>query len=310
MTKIYNDILELIGHTPLLKLNNIEKVENLSAKIFAKLESFNPAGSVKDRAAKSMLEEAEKSGILVSDSVIIEPTSGNTGIGLALCCAIKGYKLIIVMPENMSRERQSIMRAYGAEIVLTKAEKGMSGAIEKAEELVKNIKNSFIPNQFGNKANAKAHLLTTGPEIWEDTDGKVDIFVAGIGTGGTISGVGEFLKSKNPDIKIIGAEPLSSPFLSLGKSGKHAIQGLGAGFKPDILNCDIYDEIIAVSDENAIIYGKMLIKNEGVLAGISSGAALSAAVTIAKRRENKDKNIVVLLPDSGDRYFSTKLFEN
>lgn len=306
MSKIYTSADQLIGHTPLLELTHIE--EGLGAKILAKLEYFNPAGSVKDRVAKAMLDDAEKSGKLKAGSVIIEPTSGNTGIGLASVAAARGYRIIIVMPETMSVERRQIMKAYGAELVLTEGAKGMKGAIAKAEELAKEIPNSFIPGQFVNPANPAAHKATTGPEIWEDTDGKVDIFVAGVGTGGTVSGVGEFLKSKNPGVKIVAVEPASSPVLSKGTAGAHKIQGIGAGFVPDTLNTKIYDEIIAVENEDAFIAGREIGKKEGVLVGISSGAALWAAKELAKRPENKDKTIVALLPDTGDRYLSTALF--
>ena len=306
MSKIYTSAAQLIGHTPLLELTHIE--EGLGAKILAKLEYFNPAGSVKDRVAKAMLDDAEKSGKLKAGSVIIEPTSGNTGIGLASVAAARGYRIIIVMPETMSVERRQIMKAYGAELVLTEGAKGMKGAIAKAEELAKEIPNSFIPGQFVNPANPAAHKATTGPEIWEDTDGKVDIFVAGVGTGGTVSGVGEFLKSKNPNVKIVAVEPASSPVLSKGTAGAHKIQGIGAGFVPDTLNTKIYDEIIAVENEDAFIAGREIGKKEGVLVGISSGAALWAAKELAKRPENKGKTIVALLPDTGDRYLSTALF--
>ncbi len=306
MSKIYTSADQLIGHTPLLELTHIE--EGLGAKILAKLEYFNPAGSVKDRVAKAMLDDAEKSGKLKAGSVIIEPTSGNTGIGLASVAAARGYRIIIVMPETMSVERRQIMKAYGAELVLTEGAKGMKGAIAKAEELAKEIPNSFIPGQFVNPANPAAHKATTGPEIWEDTDGKVDIFVAGVGTGGTVSGVGEYLKSKNPNVKIVAVEPASSPVLSKGTAGAHKIQGIGAGFVPDTLNTKIYDEIIAVENEDAFIAGREIGKKEGVLVGISSGAALWAAKELAKRPENKGKTIVALLPDTGDRYLSTALF--
>lgn len=306
MSKIYTSADQLIGHTPLLELTHIE--EGLGAKILAKLEYFNPAGSVKDRIAKAMLDDAEKSGKLKKGAVIIEPTSGNTGIGLASVAAARGYRIIIVMPETMSVERRQIMKAYGAELVLTEGAKGMKGAIAKAEELAKEIPNSFIPGQFVNPANPAAHKATTGPEIWEDTDGKVDIFVAGVGTGGTVSGVGEFLKSKNPGVKIVAVEPASSPVLSKGTAGAHKIQGIGAGFVPDTLNTKIYDEIIAVENEAAFEAGREIGKKEGVLVGISSGAALWAAKELAKRPENKGKTIVALLPDTGDRYLSTALF--
>ena len=308
MPKIYKSADELIGRTPLLELTNIEKTLDLKAKVLAKLEYLNPAGSAKDRVAKAMIDEAEKTGELTAESVIIEPTSGNTGIGLACVAASRGYRVIIVMPETMSVERRQIMKAYGAELVLSDGSKGMSGAIEKAEELAKEIPDSFIPGQFVNPANSKAHRETTGPEIYEDTDGNVDIFVAGVGTGGTITGVGEYLKSKNPKIKIIAVEPESSPFLSEGKAGAHKIQGIGAGFVPEVLNTSIYDEIITVSDEDAFEMGRMIGKKEGVLVGISSGAAVFAAVEIAKLPENAGKNIVVLLPDTGDRYLSTEMY--
>jgi len=308
MSKIYTSADQLIGHTPLLELTHIEKKEDVNAHIIAKLEYFNPAGSVKDRIGKGMLDDAEKKGILKKGSVIIEPTSGNTGIGLASVAAARGYRLIIVMPETMSVERRTLMKAYGAELVLTDGAKGMKGAIAKAVELAKETPDSFIPGQFVNPANSATHRATTGPEIWEDTDGKVDYFIAGIGTGGTITGVGEYLKSKNPDIKVIAVEPESSPVLSKGVSGSHKIQGIGAGFVPDVLNTKIYDEIITVTNEDAFRYGAEIGKSEGVLVGISSGAAVSAAVEIAKRPEAKGKNIVVLLPDSGDRYLSSPMF--
>ena len=306
MSKIYSSADQLIGHTPLLELTHIE--EGLGAKIVAKLEYFNPAGSVKDRVAKAMLDDAEQSGKLKAGSVIIEPTSGNTGIGLASVAAARGYRIIIVMPETMSVERRQIMKAYGAELVLTEGAKGMKGAIEKADELAKEIPNSFIPGQFVNPANPAAHKATTGPEIWEDTDGKVDIFVAGVGTGGTVSGVGEFLKSKNPNVKIVAVEPASSPVLTKGTAGAHKIQGIGAGFVPETRNTKIYDEVIAVENEAAFEAGREIGKKEGVLVGISSGAALWAAKELAKRPENKGKTIVALLPDTGDRYLSTALF--
>ena len=306
MSKIYSSADQLIGHTPLLELTHIE--EGLGAKIVAKLEYFNPAGSVKDRIAKAMIDEAEKNGKLKKGAVIIEPTSGNTGIGLASVAAARGYRIIIVMPETMSVERRQIMKAYGAELVLTEGAKGMKGAIEKADELAKEIPNSFIPGQFVNPANPAAHKATTGPEIWEDTDGKVDIFVAGVGTGGTVTGVGEYLKSKNPNVKIVAVEPASSPVLTKGTAGAHKIQGIGAGFVPETLNTKIYDEVIAVENEAAFEAGREIGKKEGVLVGISSGAALWAAKELAKRPENKGKTIVALLPDTGDRYLSTALF--
>ena len=306
MSKIYSSADQLIGHTPLLELTHIEA--GLGAKILAKLEYFNPAGSVKDRIAKAMIDEAEQSGKLKKGAVIIEPTSGNTGIGLASVAAARGYRIIIVMPETMSVERRQIMKAYGAELVLTEGAKGMKGAIEKADELAKEIPNSFIPGQFVNPANPAAHKATTGPEIWEDTDGKVDIFVAGVGTGGTVTGVGEFLKSKNPNVKVIAVEPASSPVLSKGTAGAHKIQGIGAGFVPETLNTKVYDEVIAVENEAAFEAGREIGKKEGVLVGISSGAALWAAKELAKRPENKGKTIVALLPDTGDRYLSTALF--
>ena len=308
MSKIYKSADELIGKTPLLEFTHIEKAENLEAKLIAKLEYFNPAGSVKDRIAKAMIEDAEKKGLLKPGSIIIEPTSGNTGIGLAAVAAAKGYKIIIVMPETMSVERRQLMKAYGAELVLTEGAKGMKGAIAKAAELAQQTPNSFIPGQFVNPANPTVHRNTTGPEIWEDTDGKVDIFVAGVGTGGTITGVGEFLKSKNPNVKVVAVEPATSAVLSTGVAGAHKIQGIGAGFVPDVLNTKIYDEIIPVQNEDAFITGKLIGKKEGVLVGISSGAALWAGIQLAKRPENKGKNIVVLLPDTGDRYLSTALF--
>ncbi len=308
MSKIYNSADMLIGGTPLLRLCRIEKELGLRAAVIAKLEYLNPAGSVKDRAAKAMLDAAEKSGELVKDSVIIEPTSGNTGIGLCCVAAARGYKVIIVMPDSMSVERRQIMKAYGAELVLTDGKLGMTGAIKKAEELAAQIPHSFIPGQFVNKENARAHFETTGPEIWADTDGKVDIFVAGVGTGGTVTGTGEFLKSKSKDVKIVAVEPASSPFLSKGVAGAHKIQGIGAGFVPEVLNTEIYDEVITVENEDAFAMGRLMGKKEGVLVGISSGAALWAAVSLAKREENEGKNIVVLLPDTGDRYLSTELF--
>ena len=306
MSKIYTSADQLIGHTPLLELTHVE--EGLGAKILAKLEYFNPAGSVKDRIAKAMLDDAEKSGKLKPGAVIIEPTSGNTGIGLASVAAARGYRIIIVMPETMSVERRQLMKAYGAELVLTEGAKGMKGAIAKADELAKEIPNSFIPGQFVNPANPAAHKATTGPEIWEDTDGKVDIFVAGVGTGGTVTGVGEYLKSKNANVKVVAVEPASSPVLSKGTAGAHKIQGIGAGFVPDTLNTKVYDEVIAVENEAAFEAGREIGKKEGVLVGISSGAALWAAKELAKRPENKGKTIVALLPDTGDRYLSTALF--
>lgn len=308
MNKIYKSADELIGNTPLLELTNIEKKLDLKANIIAKLEYFNPAGSVKDRIAKAMIEEAESRGKLAKDSVIIEPTSGNTGIGLAAVAAAKGYRIIIVMPETMSIERRQLMKAYGAELVLTEGAKGMKGAIAKAEEIAKEIPGSFIPGQFVNPVNPETHFESTGPEIYSDTDGKVDIFVAGVGTGGTITGVGKYLKSHNKNIKVVAVEPESSAVLSTGVSGSHKIQGIGAGFVPEILDTDIYDEIITVSNEDAFNTGKLISQTEGILVGISSGAALFAAIKLAKRQENADKNIVVLLPDTGDRYLSTPLF--
>lgn len=308
MANIYTSADQLIGGTPLLELTHIEEKESLKAKIFAKLEYFNPAGSVKDRIAKAMIDDAEATGKLKEGSVIIEPTSGNTGIGLAAVAAARGYRIIIVMPETMSVERRQLMKAYGAELVLTEGSKGMKGAIAKAEELAAETENSFIPSQFTNESNPKAHFETTGPEIWNDTDGNVDIFIAGVGTGGTISGTGKYLKSKNPEIKVIAVEPASSAVLSTGVSGSHKIQGIGAGFVPDTLDTDIYDEIITVTNEAAFETGKLIGRAEGVLVGISSGAAVSAAIEIAKRPENKGKNIVVLLPDTGDRYLSTPMF--
>lgn len=308
MAKIYGSTLELIGNTPLVEVKNIEKSEGLEATVLVKLEYFNPAGSVKDRIAKGMIEDAEARGVLKEGSTIIEPTSGNTGIGLAAIAASKGYRIILTMPETMSVERRNILKAYGAEVVLTDGAQGMKGAIAKAEELAKEIPDSFIPGQFVNPANPKAHRETTGPEIWNDTDGQVDIFVAGVGTGGTLTGVGEYLKSKNPDVKIVAMEPASSPVLSEGRSGAHKIQGIGAGFVPDVLNTKVYDEIITIENDDAFAGGKLLAKHEGVLVGISSGAALKAAIQLAQRPENKGKTIVALLPDSGDRYYSTPLF--
>lgn len=308
MSRIYKSADELIGHTPLLELSRIESAHKLQAKIIAKLEYFNPAGSVKDRIAKAMIEEAERAGKLKPGAVIIEPTSGNTGIGLASVAAARGYKAIIVMPETMSVERRQLMKAYGAEVVLSDGSKGMKGAIAKAQELAEATPNSFIPGQFVNPANPKAHLETTGPEIFEDTDGQVDIFVAGVGTGGTVTGVGKYLKSKKPGVKIVAVEPASSAVLSTGVPGPHKIQGIGAGFVPDVLDTKVYDEIITVSNEDAFATGREFGRTEGVLVGISSGAALWAAIELAKRSENKGKNIVVLLPDTGDRYLSTSLF--
>ena len=308
MSKIYKDATELIGNTPLVEFNHIEKKEGLNAKILAKLEYFNPAGSVKDRIAKEMIEDAERKGTLKPGATIIEPTSGNTGIGLASIATAKGYKAIIVMPETMSVERRNIIKAYGAEIVLTEGAKGMKGAIAKAEELSKEIPDSFIAGQFVNPANPEAHRKTTGPEIWNDTDGKVDIFVAGVGTGGTVTGVGEYLKQQNPDVKVVAVEPATSPVLSKGTAGAHKIQGIGAGFVPDTLNTKIYDEIITIDNDAAFEGGKEIASIEGILVGISSGAAFVAAKELAKRPENAGKTIVVLLPDSGDRYYSTPLF--
>ena len=308
MSKIYNGALELVGNTPLVEVKNIEEELGLEARILVKLEYFNPAGSVKDRIAKAMIEDAEEKGLLKEGSVIIEPTSGNTGIGLASIAAVKGYRIILTMPETMSVERRNILKAYGAEIVLTEGAKGMKGAIEKADELAKEIPGSYIPGQFVNPANPEVHRKTTGPEIWKDTDGEVDLFIAGVGTGGTLTGVGEYLKSKNPDVKIVALEPASSPVLSTGKGGPHKIQGIGAGFVPDVLNTTVYDEIFTVENDDAFATGKLLAKKEGILVGISSGAALYGAIELAKRPENKVKTIVALLPDTGDRYYSTPLF--
>lgn len=310
MSRVFTSADQLIGGTPLLELTHIEREEGLEARILGKLEYFNPAGSVKDRIAKAMIDDAEKKGLLKADSVIIEPTSGNTGIGLASVAAARGYRIIIVMPETMSVERRKLMKAYGAELVLTEGSKGMKGAIEKANELAKEIPNSFIPGQFINPANPAVHKATTGPEIWNDTDGKVDIFVAGVGTGGTITGTGEYLKSQNPNVKVVAVEPASSPVLSKGTAGSHKIQGIGAGFVPEVLDTKVYDEVIAVENEDAFTTGRLIGRKEGVLVGISSGAAVWAAVQLAKRPENKGKTIVVLLPDTGDRYLSTPLFED
>ena len=308
MSNIHTSADQLIGKTPLLELVHIEKEEGLEAKVLGKLEYFNPAGSVKDRIAKAMIDDAEQKGLLKPGSVIIEPTSGNTGIGLASVAAARGYRIIIVMPETMSVERRQLMKAYGAELVLTEGAKGMKGAIAKANELAKEIPGGFIPGQFVNPANPAVHKATTGPEIWEDTDGKVDIFVAGVGTGGTVTGVGEYLKSQNPNVKVVAVEPASSPVLSKGTAGSHKIQGIGAGFVPDVLDTKIYDEVIAVENDDAFATGKLIGKKEGVLVGISSGAAVWAAIQLAKRPENKGKTIVALLPDTGDRYLSTPLF--
>ncbi len=306
--KVYEKITDLIGNTPLVELKNIEAANGLQATVLAKLEYFNPAGSVKDRIARAMIDDAEKKGLLKPGSVIIEPTSGNTGIGLAAVAASRGYKIILTMPETMSVERRNLLKAYGAELVLTEGSKGMKGAIAKAEELAAETPDSFIPSQFTNAANPAAHLATTGPEIWNDTDGKVDIFVAGVGTGGTLSGVGEYLKSKNPNVKVVAVEPAGSPVLSKGTPGPHKIQGIGAGFVPETLNTDIYDEIIAVENEDAFATGRAIARKEGILVGISSGAAVYAALQLAKRSENKGKVIVALLPDTGDRYLSTPMF--
>lgn len=308
MAKIYNSVTELIGGTPLLKANRFIEVNNLEANIFVKLEYFNPAGSVKDRVAKAMIEKAEADGLLNKNSVIIEPTSGNTGIGLASFAAARGYRAILTMPETMSVERRNLLKAYGAEIVLTDGSKGMKGAIAKAEELAETTPNAFIPSQFTNPANPAAHKATTGPEIWNDLDGKVDIFLAGVGTGGTLTGVGEYLKEQNPDVKVFAIEPASSPVLSKGTAGPHKIQGIGAGFIPEILNTNIYDEVLPIENDDAFKYGRQFSQVEGILIGISAGAALAAAVQVAQKPENKGKNIVVLLPDTGDRYLSTDLF--
>ncbi len=310
MSKIYTSIDQLIGSTPILELTHVEKSEGLNAKLLAKLEYLNPAGSVKDRIAKAMIDDAEAKGILKPGATIIEPTSGNTGIGLAMIATARGYKAIIVMPETMSVERRQVMKAYGAEVVLSDGAKGMKGAIEKANELAAEIEGSFIPGQFDNPANPEIHRNTTGPEIWADTDGNVDILVSGVGTGGTVTGVGEYLKSKNPNVKIVAVEPATSAVLSTGVAGSHKIQGIGAGFVPKVLNTDIYDEIIAISNEDAFETGKLVSRNEGFIVGISSGAAVKAAIELAKREENAGKNIVVVLPDSGDRYFSTALFQD
>lgn len=309
MSKIYSSALELIGHTPLIEAKGLEKKENLKARLLIKTEYFNPSGSVKDRAALYMINDAEERGLLKEGSTIIEPTSGNTGIGLAAIAAVKGYRIILTMPETMSVERRNILKAYGAEVVLTEGAKGMAGAIAKAEELAKEIPGSFIPGQFDNPANPRAHIESTGPEIWEDTDGEVDIFVAGAGTGGTVTGVGEYLKSRKKEVKIVAVEPAASPVLSGGKPGPHGLQGIGAGFVPKILNTEIYDEVITVENEEAYAASRNLTKTEGILTGISSGAALHAGMILAKRPENEGKTIVVLLPDSGDRYYSTPLFQ-
>lgn len=308
MAKIYKGALELVGNTPLMEVVNVERELGLKARVLVKLEYLNPTGSVKDRAAKSMIEDAQEKGILKEGAVIIEPTSGNTGIGLASIAAVKGYRIILTMPDTMSVERRNILKAYGAEIVLTEGSKGMSGAIEKAEELAKEIPNSFIPRQFDNKANAKAHLLTTGPEIWEDTEGEVDIFIAGVGTGGTLTGTGEYLKSKKPEIRVVALEPADSPVLSGGEAGPHKLQGIGANFVPTVLNTEVYDEIFCAESKDAFRAAKLLAKKEGILVGISAGAAFHAAITYAQKEENEGKTIVVLLPDSADRYYSTPLF--
>lgn len=308
MAKIYKGALELVGNTPLMEVVNVERELGLKARVLVKLEYLNPTGSVKDRAAKSMIEDAQEKGILKEGAVIIEPTSGNTGIGLASIAAVKGYRIILTMPDTMSVERRNILKAYGAEIVLTEGSKGMSGAIEKAEELAKEIPNSFIPRQFDNKANAKAHFLTTGPEIWEDTEGEVDIFIAGVGTGGTLTGTGEYLKSKKPEICVVALEPADSPVLSGGEAGPHKLQGIGANFVPTVLNTDVYDEIFCAESKDAFRAAKLLAKKEGILVGISAGAAFHAAITYAQKEENEGKTIVVLLPDSADRYYSTPLF--
>lgn len=310
MAKIYTSVEQLIGKTPLVELTNIEKKFDLKAKLLAKVEFFNPGGSVKDRVAKAMLDDAEEKGLLIKDSVIIEPTSGNTGIGLAVMSVARGYRCIIVMPDTMSMERRMLMKAYGAELVLSEGAKGMAGAIAKAEELAKEIPHSFIPGQFENPANAKAHYLTTGPEIFEDTDGNVDIFVAGVGTGGTLTGTGRFLKEQKPEIKVVAVEPATSAVLSGKPAGAHGLQGIGAGFIPEVLDTSVYDEIIAVTNEDAYAYGKMIGRTEGILVGISAGAALYAAIDLAKKEENAGKNIVVLLPDTGDRYLSTTMFQD